>query len=134
MRRFLLLRGADREHQRREAVERVLDVQVGTVVEQHLHDLEMAVVAGVEQGRGVVAELRVDVDPFVEQRLHRRGVPFARGVLELLGLGRRRRLRERQRRGGEQNQRVHGLPFDLFADRKQVAFATNIDRSVGDRR
>ncbi len=108
MGRRFLPRGAGREHQRREPVERVLDGHVGAAIEQDLDDLEMSMVARVEERRRVVAELRVDVDPFVEERLHGRGVPLARRVLQLFRFGQRRRLRE-QERGGQSDEWSHGV-------------------------
>src|SRR5262249_58798992 len=108
---------ANREHERREAVERVLDREIRALVEQDLDDVDVAGVAGVENGGGVVAELRIDVDPLVEQRLHHGGVALAGGVLELLGLRGRRRLPERERGGGDENDRLHGVLYLRMANK-----------------
>jgi hypothetical protein len=97
-----------RERERREAIEGVLEAHVGAAIEQDLHDLEVPVVAGVEERRRAVAELGVDVDPLVEELFHRRGVSLAGRVLELLRLGRRRCLRERED-GGERDQKFHDV-------------------------
>src|SRR5207342_2927477 len=82
--RPLLLRRADGEHERREAVEGVFDCEIRSLVEQHSDDLEMAVIARIEQRCRVVAELRINVDTVVEQFGDGRSVSFACGVLQLL--------------------------------------------------
>src|SRR6185436_21068315 len=101
-----LLRRADREHERGKTVEGVLDGHVRSSVEQYLHDIDMTVIAGIEQCRRTVAELRVHVDAFVEQLLHRCGISRPCRVPELLGLGLRWRLAERDR-GHEGEKQLH---------------------------
>ena len=43
--------GTDRHHQRGRAVERVLDVHVGAAIDEQFDDVEVAVVAGVDDMR-----------------------------------------------------------------------------------
>lgn len=111
----LPLRRTDGEHQRREAVEGVLDREIRTLVEQHLDDLDMAVIAREGQRRRVVAEPGVDVDAFVEQLPHRRGVTLAGGILQLLGTGRRRGLGKRDDRGKSHDPRHCPGPLVLLS-------------------
>ena len=65
--------------ERRDAVDGGV-VRVGAALEQHLREVEVAVDGGLDERRGVVADLRlVDVHARVEERLGGVDVPFARG-------------------------------------------------------
>ena len=76
-------------HQRQidgaETVERVGGVDVSAALDEQPHDLEMALVRGKHQRRGVVACLGIDGDTGIEDLRDPRPVAGARGVEQRVG-------------------------------------------------
>src|SRR4029077_8047182 len=67
-------------------VEGVLDVDVRAAIDEQLYHVEVPAIAGVREGGRAVAELRVDVDAFVQQVLHDGRVALAGGCRQRVGL------------------------------------------------
>src|SRR2546422_5363345 len=62
--------GAGRPGERRGAIERILDIDVGTVLPKHFYHLEVPAIPGVGEGWRTVAGLRGYVHALLEEVFH----------------------------------------------------------------